>query len=86
MMIPRIPTAGSAFHWALTITLLLGLAAVVARGVAQRTGPVWRSEPGYWLNSATGVRHNAECVYYGKTKRGGPCGPDDGLACGLCGG
>ena len=80
MIIPRIPTAGRAFHWAVTIVLAVGLAVMIARGVSER------NQPRYWLNSATGVRHNADCLYYGKTKRGGPCGPDDGLACGLCGG
>ena len=80
MKTPTIPTAGRAFSWALTIALAVGLAAIVAQGVSQRL------EPGYWLNTATGVRHNAECLYFGKTKQGGPCGPHDGLACGLCGG
>ncbi len=41
---------------------------------------------GYWLNTSTGVRHNNRCEQYGKTKRGRPCGPDEGKACGICGG
>ena len=40
----------------------------------------------HWLNTTTGVRHNDTCDNWGKTKRGRPCGPDDGRACGICGG
>jgi endonuclease YncB( thermonuclease family) len=41
---------------------------------------------GYWLNTSSGVRHNSGCENYGKTKRGRPCGPNEGKACGICGG
>jgi endonuclease YncB( thermonuclease family) len=41
---------------------------------------------GYWLNTSSGVRHNRSCEWFGKTKRGRPCGPEDGKPCGICGG
>jgi hypothetical protein len=40
----------------------------------------------YWLNTSTGVRHNRSCRNYRNTKRGRPCGADEGKACGMCGG
>lgn len=40
----------------------------------------------HWLNTTTGVRHNAGCKNFQKTKRGRMCGPDDGKPCGICGG
>ncbi|MEZ5941402.1 MAG: thermonuclease family protein [Planctomycetaceae bacterium] len=40
----------------------------------------------YWLNTSSGVRHNARCQYFKNTKNGRPCGPNDGKACGICGG
>lgn len=40
----------------------------------------------YWLNIKSGVRHNKSCRWYGNTKNGRPCGPDEGRACGQCGG
>ncbi len=82
-MSARIPTAAMAFSWVLTAVLLLGLALAIAQGVTMRLDP---PETGYWLNTATGVRHTADCVYYERTKQGRPCEPDEGLACGLCGG
>jgi len=41
---------------------------------------------GYWLNTSSNVRHNSGCRYYQKTKKGRSCGPDEGRACGMCGG
>jgi micrococcal nuclease len=41
---------------------------------------------GYWLNLSSGVRHNSGCKNYNNTKRGRPCGPNDGRPCGLCNG
>lgn len=38
----------------------------------------------HWLNTTSGVRHNAKCIYFGKTKDGRPCGPNDGKPCGRC--
>ena len=43
-------------------------------------------DTGYWLNTSTGVRHNRSCRNYHNTKRGRPCGADEGKACGICGG
>jgi hypothetical protein len=43
-------------------------------------------DTGYWLNTSTGVRHNRSCPNYRNTKRGRPCGADEGKACGMCGG
>jgi micrococcal nuclease len=43
-------------------------------------------DTGYWLNTSNGVRHNRSCPNYRNTKRGRPCGPDEGRACGMCGG
>jgi len=40
----------------------------------------------YWLNTSSNVRHNAGCQYFKNTKKGRACGPDDGKACGTCGG
>jgi len=41
---------------------------------------------GYWLNTATGTRHNSGCQHYRNTKAGRECGPADGKACETCGG
>jgi endonuclease YncB( thermonuclease family) len=43
-------------------------------------------DTGYWLNTSTGVRHNGSCPNYRNTKRGRPCGPDEGKVCEICGG
>jgi endonuclease G len=40
----------------------------------------------YWLNTNSNVRHNKGCCYYKNTKHGRFCGPDEGKACGICGG
>lgn len=40
----------------------------------------------YWLNTASNVRHNSSCRYFQNTKKGRACGPNDGRACGICGG
>lgn len=40
----------------------------------------------YWLNTASGTRHNIRCQYYNNTKKGRFCGPTEGKACGTCGG
>lgn len=57
----------------------------------------WRRKPGaraatkksrgpYWLNTSSNVRHNSGCRYYKKSTAGKACGPNDGKACGICGG
>ena len=43
-------------------------------------------DTGFWLNTTTGSRHNSSCPNYRNTKRGRPCGPGEGRACGMCGG
>jgi endonuclease YncB( thermonuclease family) len=40
----------------------------------------------HWLNTSSGVRHNSGCRHFGKGKSGRSCGPDEGRACGICGG
>lgn len=40
----------------------------------------------YWLNTSSGVRHNAGCRWYRNTKAGRDCGSNEGRACGICGG
>jgi endonuclease YncB( thermonuclease family) len=40
----------------------------------------------YWLNTSSGVRHNDRCEHFQRTKKGRLCGPNDGKACGICGG
>lgn len=40
----------------------------------------------YWLNTSSGVRHNPRCEHFQNTKKGRPCGPTEGKACGICGG
>jgi micrococcal nuclease len=41
---------------------------------------------GHWLNTSSNTRHNARCQYFKNTKRGRACGPNEGKACGTCGG
>ena len=40
----------------------------------------------HWLNTSSNVRHNESCEHFSKTKKGRLCGPNDGKACGICGG
>lgn len=40
----------------------------------------------HWLNTSSGVRHNERCEHFKNTKKGRLCGPNDGKACGICGG
>lgn len=53
-----------------------------------KEGKAAQPPPGakYWLNTSSNVRHNSTCKYFEKTKRGRFCGPNDGKACGICGG
>jgi endonuclease YncB( thermonuclease family) len=44
------------------------------------------SEALFWLNISSGVRHNERCEHFQNTKRGRLCTPDEGKACGICGG
>jgi hypothetical protein len=38
----------------------------------------------YWLNTNDNTRHNSGCRWFGRTKRGRYCGPNEGNACGNC--
>ncbi len=40
----------------------------------------------HWLNTSSGIRHNSGCRHFGKGQSGRRCGPDEGRACGICGG
>lgn len=53
--------------------------------VSTKTGDS-SSKLSYWLNTSNNIRHNSSCRYYHKTKQGRACGPDEGKACGICGG
>ncbi len=41
---------------------------------------------GYWLNTASNVRHNSNCRYFKNTRQGRICTKNDGRACKTCGG
>ncbi len=61
------------------------------RALKQKTQAGAASSPAdpaaaFWLNTGSNVRHNSSCRWFGKTKRGRYCGPNDGKACGDCGG
>ena len=47
--------------------------------------PAPGAPPAHWLTLSSGVRHNATCPRYEKTN-GRPCAPNEGKACGTCGG
>jgi micrococcal nuclease len=40
----------------------------------------------HWINTKSGVRHNASCRWYGETKNGRACTASEGHACEVCGG
>lgn len=57
------------------------------RTIEQPSAPPFDFAPsGFWLNTSSGVRHNPRCEHFGNTKRGRSCGPNEGRACGICGG
>lgn len=56
-----------------------------AEEFAHNGRPVADGPPRYWLSGESGVRHNDECVYFGKSK-GRLCGPHEGRPCKDCGG
>lgn len=47
--------------------------------------PMADGPPQYWLCTGSRIRHNDECVYFGKSK-GRPCGSNEGRPCKACGG
>lgn len=40
----------------------------------------------FWLNTNSNTRHNSSCRWFKKTKNGRICQPEEGKACGICGG
>lgn len=44
-----------------------------------------QKDTGYWITSSSSKRHNKTCRYY-QNSNGRPCGPNDGVACKICGG
>jgi len=44
-----------------------------------------QQETGYWITTSSSKRHNKNCRYY-KNSKGRFCGPNDGIACKICGG
>ena len=56
-----------------------------AEEFAHNGRPVADGPPRYWLSGESGVRHNDECGYFGKSK-GRLCGPHEGRPCKDCGG
>lgn len=55
-------------------------------GASPSVATASQSDPAdaHWM-SGTGKRHNKNCRYFG-TGRGHACGPNDGVACKICGG
>jgi len=53
---------------------------------AEATKPATGEKALFWLNTSSGVRHNQRCEHFQKTKKGRLCGPNEGRACGICGG
>jgi len=43
-------------------------------------------EKTHWMNTSSGVRHNRSCRWFGNTKNGRYCRPDEGRPCRQCGG
>ena len=50
------------------------------------TTGVQTAQKTHWLNTSTGVRHNAGCRWFGNTTSGRYCPANEGRACGTCGG
>ena len=40
----------------------------------------------FWLNTSSNVRHNQNCDHFKTSKKGRICSPNEGKACGICGG
>jgi hypothetical protein len=60
--------------------------AAVAPAQKTRAIPAPKVECNYWVNTSSGVRHNASCRWFKNTKAGRCCGKSEGRACGTCGG
>jgi hypothetical protein len=85
--------------WRLAAVWRAGLAAPIERASVKATSrkaeaiavatmaPAETSGGGaYWLNTKTGVRHNASCRNFENTKGGRRCSDGEGKPCGICGG
>ncbi|QDV77005.1 S1/P1 nuclease [Botrimarina mediterranea] len=85
--------------WRLASVWRSGLAAPIERTTARvtpsesMTSSVTTMAPAdadavgsYWLNTKTGVRHNASCRNFENTKGGRNCNEGEGKPCGICGG
>lgn len=60
---------------------------IFRRNSREKAIPQTNHESGeFWLNTASGVRHNSSCKHFMKTRKGRLCGPDEGRPCGECGG
>lgn len=58
------------------------------RGVGAETAKsptAEKKELSHWMSASSGKRHNSKCRYYQNSK-GRLCGPNDGVACKICGG
>ncbi len=47
--------------------------------------PNQQTEVKFWMTSSSRKRHNSSCRYF-QNSNGGPCEPDDGIPCKICGG
>lgn len=72
----------------LVVVLVLGFCvAGCGRDVtSNKTEQSQAIEKTHWLNTGSYTRHNKDCRWYKNTKGGRMCGPDEGKACGTCGG
>ncbi len=87
-------------HRPIYVAVSTGGTAKNAFGAAAAESPIWPpasslttgpSQPAaagtaHWLNTTTGVRHNAGCKNFKNTKRGRLCTASEGKPCGMCGG
>ena len=59
---------------------------VSQKGITAPPEQVQTVEKTHWMNTSSGVRHNRSCRWFGNTKNGRYCRPDEGRPCGQCGG
>jgi hypothetical protein len=61
------------------------IAKEVKKVIQEQTKQEKENELNYWI-SASGVRHNSSCRWYGITKNGKYCKKTEGRVCKICGG